>query len=57
MTRMVSGLERYQETGELHFVTFSCYHRLAYLNTPVSRDLFENALQRTHRQYSFQVIG
>jgi putative transposase len=54
---MVSGLERYQETGELHFVTFSCYQRLAYLNTPSARYLFEDALQRTHQRYYFQVIG
>jgi putative transposase len=54
---MTSGLERYQEAGHLHFVTFSCYHRLAYLDTPSSRDLFEDALQTTHRRHCFQVIG
>ncbi len=25
---MVEGLERRQQEGDLHFVTFSCYHRL-----------------------------
>jgi putative transposase len=54
---MVSGLERYQQAGDLHFVTFSCYHRLAYLDTPLSRDLFEDALQKAHLRYQFDVVG
>ena len=54
---MVVGLERRQQEGHLHFVTFSCYHRLAYLNTPGTRDLFEDALQKTHRRYQFDVLG
>jgi putative transposase len=54
---MVSGLERRQEAGHLHFVTFSCYHRLAYLSTPISRDSFENALQRVRLQHQIEVIG
>ncbi len=54
---MVVGLERYQREGDLHFVTFSCYHRLAYMKTPAARDLFEDALQKVHRQYRFAVIG
>ena len=31
---MVLGLERWQEDGDLHFVTFSCYQRCAYLGRP-----------------------
>jgi putative transposase len=54
---MVSGLERYQEAGHLHFVTFSCHHRLPYLKTPERRDLFEAALGRTQNHHSFQVLG
>ena len=54
---MVSGLERHQQAGDLHFVTFSCYHRLAYLGTPAARDLFEEALQKVHLRYRFQVVG
>jgi putative transposase len=57
MAPMTSGLERYQEAGHLHFVTFSCYHRHAYLNTVLSRELFEASLERTQRQYEFQVVG
>jgi putative transposase len=54
---MVSGLERRQEAGHLHFVTFSCYHRLAYLSTPIERSLVETALERARRRYEFAVIG
>jgi putative transposase len=38
-------------------VTFSCHHRLPYLDTPITRDLFEDALQTIHRRYHFDVIG
>jgi putative transposase len=50
---MVVGLERRQQEGHLHFVTFSCHHRLAYLDTPITRDLFEDALETVHRRYHF----
>jgi putative transposase len=54
---MVDGLERHQQQGDLHFVTFSCYHRLGYLETAAARDLFEEALQKVHLRYRFEVIG
>jgi putative transposase len=57
MARMVLGLERYQVERDLHFVTFSCYHRLAYLKSAASRDLFEDTLQKTSSRYNFRVIG
>jgi putative transposase len=54
---MVLGLERRQQDGDLHFVTCSCYHRLGYLQTPLARDLFEDALQKIHLRYGFAVVG
>ena len=54
---MAFGLKRYQQTGHLHFVTFSCYRRQAYLGMAAAGDLFEDALERARRAYSFQVIG
>lgn len=54
---MVLGLERRQKEGDLHFVTFSCYHRFGYLETPAVRDLFEEALARMSHCYEFDVIG
>src|ERR1700721_4281314 len=54
---MVEGLERPPQEGRLHFVTFSCHHRLPYLDSPKTRDLFEDALQTVRRLYHFDVIG
>jgi putative transposase len=54
---MVEGLERLQEEGDMHFVTFSCFHRLGYLDAPRVRDLFEDALEKAHLRYRFDVIG
>jgi putative transposase len=54
---MVEGLERRQLDGDMHFVTFSCYHRLGYLDSAAARDLFEEALQKAHLRYRFDVIG
>ncbi len=54
---MVSGLERYQEEGELHFVTFSCYRRFPLLDTPLLRGVFEGALDRMQREYDLNVGG
>ena len=52
---MVLGLERRQQEGDLHFVTFSCYHRLGYLDNPLSRALV--ALERVRYGFEIEVIG
>ena len=54
---MPRRLVRYHHTGSFHFITFSCYHRLPHLGSVDARDLFENALERTRRKYSFVVAG
>jgi putative transposase len=54
---MTEGLKRYQQTGDFHFVTFSCYQRQPYLGLPAPRNLFEEALERTRSKYKFGVIG
>jgi putative transposase len=54
---MPQGLVRYEHTGNFHFVTFSCFHRLQYLGTAAARDLFEDALERTRRRYRFVIAG
>ena len=54
---MPAGLHRYQQGGGLHFVTFSCYHRLPYLGAPVARDLFENALETVRERYRLAVLA
>jgi len=51
------GLKRYQNTGDLHFVTFSCYKRLPFLAAPASRRVFEETLERVRGWYGLFVTG
>ena len=48
---------RYQQTGEFHFLTFSCYRRRPYLSTVTAMELFEDALERVRLRYLFAVAG
>ncbi len=54
---MTRGLIRYQQSGDFHFLTFSCYHRLAYLGTSEARALFESALERMRLRFRLAVAG
>ena len=54
---MPSRLKRYQEAGQLHYVTFTCYHRIQYLNSAFARDVFEQTLERVRRWYDLYIIG
>jgi putative transposase len=54
---MTRGLQRYQQTGNFHFITFSCYHRRPYLGRVSTRNLFEMALERIRKRYGFVVLG
>ena len=51
------GLKRFQECGQLHFLTFSCYHRRANFADARSRATFEAALERVRQQYGWLVYG
>ncbi|MFZ0337477.1 MAG: transposase [Terracidiphilus sp.] len=54
---MTKGLVRYQQTGDLHFITFSCFHRKPYLASRAAKELFETALESMRRKYGFAVLG
>ncbi len=54
---MPSRLKRYQQSQQLHFVTFTCYHRKKYLETAAARDIFEKTLERVRRWYNLQIFG
>ena len=54
---MPTALVRYQQTGDLHFVTFSCYHRLAHLRSVPARELFERSLETIRLRYCLFVTG
>jgi putative transposase len=51
------GLKRYQQTRELHFITFCCYHRHVRLGTELARNEFVIAIERVRKWYGFYVVG
>jgi putative transposase len=54
---MPSHLKRYNTFGHDHFITFSCYHRLPYLNDDHARTVFLDTLERTRQKHQFHVFG
>ena len=51
------SLKRYQNSGTLHFVTFSCYRRQPLLSKPGAAHMFEQALEIARLKYGFFVFG
>ncbi len=50
-------LERFQHTGELHFLIFSCHRLLPYLVHASAGQLFLQALETMRRRYVFFIFG
>src|ERR1700676_4883805 len=51
------GLKHFQQSGQLHFLTFSCYRRQPNFATPHSRGCFESSLERVRQSYGLCVYG
>ena len=51
------GLRRFQHARQLHYITFTCYHRAPLLAPPGARDLLEQTLERVRRWYGFYISG
>jgi len=54
---MPSGRKRFQQADDLHFLTFSCYHREPLLGSPSARRVFELTLERVRVWYGLCVTG
>lgn len=54
---MPQGLKRFHESGQTHFVTFSCYHRHRSLSAASTKRTFELALERVRGSYKLYVYG
>ncbi len=54
---MPYGLERFYGSGDLHFITTSCYRRLPLLGTPWRRDLFLQVLEQVRQRYQFVIVA
>ena len=51
------GLKRFHQTRQLHFLTFSCYHRQAKFTTAQARDVFLASLEKVRQHYQLCVYG
>jgi putative transposase len=54
---MPRGLVRYHDTGDFHFVTFSCYRRQQFFRSALGRTLFERSLETMRLRCDFVVAG
>jgi putative transposase len=54
---MPLGLKRYQQTGDFHFITFSCYQRLPFLAPPAAKQTFEEILETLRKRHHFYITG
>src|SRR5260370_9531461 len=51
------GLKHFQQTGDLHFINFTCHRRAPLLGEPQARDIFELTLERVRSWYGFFIVG
>jgi len=57
LTLMRNPLKRHFGQGNLHFLTFSCYHRLPFFAQPRARNCFIKLLDRVRTQKKFLLLG
>ena len=54
---MPHGLKRFHQSGQTHFVTFTCYHRRPGFDSPEVYDLFVEVLESIRRRFAMCVYG
>jgi putative transposase len=54
---MPRGLRRFQESGQSHFVTFSCYRRQLFFAAPEVFDHFVQSLEDMRRRFELRIYG
>ena len=54
---MPTGLKRFQKAESLHFITFSCFHRLPLLEAPCARETVETVLEQTRARHQARVYA
>ena len=47
---MPTGLKRFQQTRQFHFLTFSCYKRQPFLHPAEAKDTVQQILEQTRKQ-------
>ena len=51
------GLKRFHQSGQIHFITASCYRRQSKFSNAHACALFQSALERVRQQYQLCVYG
>jgi putative transposase len=51
------SLQRFQESGQSRFITFSRYHRRPLFTTTTSKATFETALERVRGSFGLRIYG
>src|ERR1039457_2664440 len=54
---MPYGLKRFQMAEALHFITFSCFHRLPFLEASDPKDTVEAALERIRARHQARIYA
>jgi len=54
---MPMSLKRYYGSGDLHYITCSCYQRKRWLGTDRQRDLFLRILEEVRKEHRFVILG
>ncbi len=54
---MPIGLERRQGTGQLHFITFSCYRRLPFLERPEPKNTLAQVLEKARQSHGLTLYA
>jgi putative transposase len=50
-------LKRFQKAESLHFITFSCFHRLPFLQEPEPKDIFETVLEQIRARHQARIYA
>ena len=54
---MPTGLKRVNGRGDLHFITFCCYHRRPLLRTTLARNVVVEILGKVRADLGFALVG
>jgi putative transposase len=54
---MPYGLKRFQKAESLHFITFSCFHRLPFLSSAETNSAVEAILEETRARHSARLYA
>jgi len=54
---MPLGLRRFQESGQVHFITFCCYRRRGSFIDAAARYTFQVALERVRKSFGMCIYG